>query len=340
MLVAALDKLRGDRARGGPLLDPEAEVQLEGSRTRTPQPLSHRERVGEAIAASSFVVAAVLLAVYAPWERTLSAPLAAWLVLLYFVAFRVRFAVGAAYTAPTQLVFIPMLFLLPIPIVPLLVAAANFLGAAPDFFGGRRHPERAITSLSNSWNALGPALVLVAAGAGQPTLDQWPLYLAALGGPVPVRAAGEHSARVVRVRDPAARPARRDRVGVGRRRAALGARPARRAGRDGAPHLGDPRGAADRAPGDVRAGAAAAHRQRPSAQRRLPRDHDGPRRHRGGGRRVHRRAQPHRRRPVPGGGPAARPRRPPAAPDGVRGAAARRRQDRGARRRSSTSPAR
>jgi hypothetical protein len=181
MLVAALDKLRGDRARGGPLLDPEAEVQLEGSRMRPPKPLSHRERVGESIAASSFVLAAVLLAIFAPWERAFSAPLAAWLVLLYFVAFRVRFAVGAAYTAPTQLVFIPMLFLLPIPSVPLLVATSTFLGAAPDFFGGRRHPERAITALSDSWNALGPALVLVAAGATEPSLDQWALYLAALG---------------------------------------------------------------------------------------------------------------------------------------------------------------
>jgi putative nucleotidyltransferase with HDIG domain len=180
MLVAALDKLRGAGTAHDALLDPEAEVQIEGSRARTPQPLSDRERIGEAIAASGFVIAAVALAVSAPWERGFSAPLAAWLVVLYLVAFRVRFVVGAAHTAPTQLVFVPMLFLLPVPAVPLLVAAANFLGYAPDYFAGRRHPERAITSLGDSWTAVGPAFVLVAAGVSDPGLEHWPVYLLAL----------------------------------------------------------------------------------------------------------------------------------------------------------------
>ena len=183
MLEAALDKLRRGPMRGGASLEPEADGPVDRSRGRAPKPLSPRERIGEALAASGFVAAAILLAVLSPWERSFPAPLAAWLVLLYFVASRVRFAVGASYMSPTQLVFIPMLFLLPVPSVPLLVAAANFLASAPDHAGGRGHPERAITSLSNSWGALGPVFVLVVAGAGTggPTLEHWPLYLVALG---------------------------------------------------------------------------------------------------------------------------------------------------------------
>jgi HD-GYP domain-containing protein (c-di-GMP phosphodiesterase class II) len=37
-----------------------------------------------------------------------------------------------------------------------------------------------ITSLSSSWSALGPAFILASAGAGDPVLSDWPLYLTAL----------------------------------------------------------------------------------------------------------------------------------------------------------------
>ena len=75
----------------------------------------------------------------APWrwrvfldaERSLSIPLACILVAAHVVASRIKFEVGAGFTVPTQLVFIPMLFLLPTPLVPLLVA-----------FGSPRRPSR------------------------------------------------------------------------------------------------------------------------------------------------------------------------------------------------------
>ena len=59
-------------------------------------------------------------------------------------AVRAQSAVGTGYTVPTQLVFVPMLFLLPRPAVPLFVAAGNLLGDLPDYLRGRRHPERVV----------------------------------------------------------------------------------------------------------------------------------------------------------------------------------------------------
>ena len=55
---------------------------------------------------------------------------------------RVRFPIGYGFTIPTQLVLVPMLFLLPLGAVPLLVAAGMVLGALPEYLRGERHPSR------------------------------------------------------------------------------------------------------------------------------------------------------------------------------------------------------
>jgi HD-GYP domain-containing protein (c-di-GMP phosphodiesterase class II) len=163
------------------LLDPESERLIEESRERLDHRLDRRERTGEALAAGAFLAVATAMAVLLPWERSLEAPLALALVVAYAVASRVRFEVGPCYTDPSQLVLVPMLFLLPPAVVPLLVAAASVAGGLPDYVQGRRHAERAVLSLSDSFYAVGPALVLALASAGEPTLADWPLYLGALG---------------------------------------------------------------------------------------------------------------------------------------------------------------
>jgi signal transduction histidine kinase len=91
----------------------------------------------------------------------------------------VQLDIGAGYTAPIQLVFVPMLLLLPTPWVPLLVAAGWLLGKLPDLRAGT-HPDRLLLQLSNSWFAVGPALVLVLADAQTPDWADWPAYLLAL----------------------------------------------------------------------------------------------------------------------------------------------------------------
>ncbi|MBV9362678.1 MAG: HD-GYP domain-containing protein [Solirubrobacterales bacterium] len=100
-------------------------------------------------------------------------------VLAYLAADRVRFQVGSAWTPPTQLVFVPMLFVLPTPFVPLIVAACFLAGQLPQALGGHLAPTRALARVADSFYSLGPALVLVLAGAQVFSWADWPLYLLA-----------------------------------------------------------------------------------------------------------------------------------------------------------------
>jgi putative nucleotidyltransferase with HDIG domain len=160
--------------------DPEGEALVEAARGRWPQGLVGRERVSSWVSASAFVVAAAALALLLPWPRNLDPVLAAGLVAAYVVALRIRFFVGASFTVPTQLVFVPMLFLLPTPLVPALVALANLIGDLPDLCSRRRHPERAVLAIGDSWYALAPTLVLTIAHGTPFEPSLWPVYLAAL----------------------------------------------------------------------------------------------------------------------------------------------------------------
>ncbi len=168
------------RADAHDLLDPDVERQLQDSRRRETRPLAGRERTGEVIVSGAFLAAAVALVVLAPPQRELSLPLAATLVVAYAVASRVKFEVGPCYTVPTQLLLVPMLFALPVAAVPLLVALGNVMGDVPDHLRGR-HPSRALISIGDAWYAVGPALVFIATGVDSPSLQDWPIYVGALG---------------------------------------------------------------------------------------------------------------------------------------------------------------
>ena len=63
-------------------------------------------------------------------------------VVAYAVAGRVEFHTGAGWTVPTELIFVPMLFLLPLNAVPLLVATALVVSRLPDVLRGNVHPAR------------------------------------------------------------------------------------------------------------------------------------------------------------------------------------------------------
>jgi putative nucleotidyltransferase with HDIG domain len=160
-------------------LSPAVEELLEEFEGSAPAPLRGRERVVEYLMAAAFLAVAVSMALLIPSDRELTPALAAALVATYAVASRIRFAIGYGYTTPTQLVFVPMLFLLPVGAVPLMVAAGMALSMVPDILAGRRHPSRLAMPLNDSWYAIGPALVL--SGVGALDLGDWPLLLAALG---------------------------------------------------------------------------------------------------------------------------------------------------------------
>ena len=127
-----------------------------------------------------FLAATATLIVIFGGDRQLSLPVAFALVLAYALASRVKFEVGGCYTVPTQLVFVPMLFVLPITVVPIAVALATVISEAPDVLRRERHPERVVVAIADCWHVLGPVLVFALAAGPEPALDQWPVLALAL----------------------------------------------------------------------------------------------------------------------------------------------------------------
>jgi signal transduction histidine kinase len=144
------------------------------------QPLARRDLLVELAFGGVFLLVAVAMTIGLAADRDWHAGHAVALCLLFALAIRLNFDVGAGYTSPVQLAFVPMLLLLPTPWVPLLVAGSYLLGKLPDHLSGRAHPTKAIFVLGNSWFSVGPALVLVLGDAQTPEWGDWPVYLAAI----------------------------------------------------------------------------------------------------------------------------------------------------------------
>jgi HD-GYP domain-containing protein (c-di-GMP phosphodiesterase class II) len=102
------------------------------------------------------------------------------IVLAYALASRVEFEIGGGSAVPTQLVFVPMLFLLPPNLVPLFVAAGFALGNAIDHTRGSRHFQRVLPLLASSMHSLGPALVFSIAGEPPPSWAAAPILAVAM----------------------------------------------------------------------------------------------------------------------------------------------------------------
>jgi HD-GYP domain-containing protein (c-di-GMP phosphodiesterase class II) len=140
-----------------------------------------RERTVELIAGLAFLVVAVLMATQLHATRPLQPATLAILVGAYAITCRAKFDIADGFTAPTELVLVPMLFLLPTPAVPLVVCLGAALGRAVDYASGRTSIHRSLHLFADCWHAVGPALVLVAMGAQDFGWSHWPVYVAALG---------------------------------------------------------------------------------------------------------------------------------------------------------------
>jgi HD-GYP domain-containing protein (c-di-GMP phosphodiesterase class II) len=103
-------------------------------------------------------------------------------VALYTAVSHVEFEVGIGSAIPTQLVLVPMLFAMPIGVVPLAVASAFLLRTMWTRPLPLRDPARVLPAVSTAAHALGPALVLALAGGLPLRWSAWPIYVAALLG--------------------------------------------------------------------------------------------------------------------------------------------------------------
>jgi diguanylate cyclase (GGDEF)-like protein len=154
---------------------------LEASRSRLPAPPEARDLWSSVAIGGAFLAVALAMAVFISWPDQASLPTIAAAVLAYAFASRIEFEIGTGSAVPTQMLFVPMLFAVPAPLVPLCVAGGYLVGATVDYFVTRRaHPLRAFVLLSCSWYSVGPSLVFVLGGASEPSWGDWPLYIAAL----------------------------------------------------------------------------------------------------------------------------------------------------------------
>ena len=160
------------------LLDRQGDALVEQSRARLRHGFAQREMVTTFAVGAAFLAAAVGC-LWLP-ARASSPLVILALVVCYAIAARVEFEVGFASAVPTQLVFLPMLFLAPIGVVPLMVAAGFILSQLPEHARGDRHPDRIVLHLVSSWYAIGPVLVLAAAGSPPPRVGDLPIVLLAL----------------------------------------------------------------------------------------------------------------------------------------------------------------
>jgi putative nucleotidyltransferase with HDIG domain len=146
---------------------------------RRVQRMAFAERRGALLIGGGFMVVAVALALVGEMSQSFSLPIVALYVLGIAVASQVRFEIGAGFTVPTQAVFVPMLFAVPVSLVPLLVALALALGMAPGILSRKVPISRILTVPGNCWFAVGPALVLLDAHDRNPD-GRWGILLLAL----------------------------------------------------------------------------------------------------------------------------------------------------------------
>src|SRR5436190_15257673 len=144
-------------------LDPILEEQLTRARDRVRSDLRGREAFARVVFTCAFLVGALALALLgdvgdhpAWWTYAAFAG-------VYALVSSIRVEVGSGLALPTELVLVPMLFMLPAAYVPVVVAAGLVAAALPNVARGTMSPQRAAVLPASALFAFGPALVFLAA---------------------------------------------------------------------------------------------------------------------------------------------------------------------------------
>ncbi|HEV3377561.1 MAG TPA: HD domain-containing phosphohydrolase [Thermoleophilaceae bacterium] len=146
--------------------------------------MEERESVVVGTLALGYLAVALGLAFALPSERELEPVVVLALLAASVGVSLIRFHVGAGYVCAEQLVYVPLLFFAPLPLVLLLVPVAYALSDLPDFVAGRAHRDRWMNALADSWFAIGSVTVLGLFAPGAPQLELVPVYLGALAAQV------------------------------------------------------------------------------------------------------------------------------------------------------------
>jgi signal transduction histidine kinase/ActR/RegA family two-component response regulator len=138
-----------------------------------------RERLVEALVGGAFILAVVAVWLLAPPHAfDVGSALICFVVLV--AALQVRVDTPFGFTVPAQLAFVPLVFAMPLALVPIAVVAAFTLSHIPDIARGKKRPSRLGQSVGNAWFAIGPVAVFAIAHVA-PQRASPGLLLTALG---------------------------------------------------------------------------------------------------------------------------------------------------------------
>jgi HD-GYP domain-containing protein (c-di-GMP phosphodiesterase class II) len=156
----------------------EQQEHLADELRRPQESMTAAERIGEAVTAGTFLLAAAAIWIVDPPHSFRVWP-ALLCIALLAIATRVQFDTPFGFTVATQLAFIPLVFALPVALVPFAVVVALTVAALPDVYSGQVRPSRLVKKIGNSWFAIGPVAVFALAHTQPDHAGVW-LLLAAL----------------------------------------------------------------------------------------------------------------------------------------------------------------
>jgi HD-GYP domain-containing protein (c-di-GMP phosphodiesterase class II) len=177
-VVARDDDGRGTTTRRRPR-DLLSGNDIQETRARQVQRLGSRDWIALAVIGVPFIIAAISLAGISS-DRSPSIWQIALLVGLYGLCSQVEYEIGVGSIVPTSLIFVPMLFVLPLGSVPLAVLAGLAAGAAVNIARGKLRGERFVLSVMDATYSIGPVVVLLLAGESALALEDIPVYVVAL----------------------------------------------------------------------------------------------------------------------------------------------------------------
>jgi HD-GYP domain-containing protein (c-di-GMP phosphodiesterase class II) len=157
----------------------QSDLLVGATRARWRAGLAARDRATSILLAGGFLASALALLAFLPVARHPAPYVYPLMIGVYALVARVEFEFGTGAALPSELVLVPMLFVLPLSAVPLCVAAALMLA----HLRGKALVDRALLLLTSSWHTVGPVLVLgLALRPHERDLDwrAWPLYAVAL----------------------------------------------------------------------------------------------------------------------------------------------------------------
>ncbi len=140
--------------------------------------LHKRHLIGTAISSIPYLGIAIGLAVLTHSPRAFTT-VDVVLLVAFCVLIRLEYRVGVGSAVAGQLMFVPMLFELPLNLIPLGVCIGSVVGTGVLWFTGQK-PTLCPNAFGTSWFTLPPVLLLMATGEKAFTWHSWPLYALAV----------------------------------------------------------------------------------------------------------------------------------------------------------------